>query len=115
MVAIGLVAGGDDDGLTSPSCDPAGFEQVVGTRGCWPRRWAAGSRRAGADDRLRRQVEDDVGLVLVDGALQRGEVLQAAVDDRAPGRWRRCATSSLLVIAVADQADDPGVAREQMP
>ena len=58
----------------------ARFEQVVGAADVgFERRQRIPQRRR--DDRLRAKVEDRVDFVLVDGALQRVVVLEAAVDD----------------------------------
>src|SRR5205085_9046672 len=103
-VAVGLVAGGDHHRLHQPGVDPAGLQHVVGPAdvGLERRQRVA---QGGPDGRLGSQVEHRVDLVLVDGALDGGEVLQPAVDGGDPPDGA-AADQFALVVQVADQGHD---------
>src|SRR6184192_1359183 len=75
VVAIGFVAGGDGYPLHQVVMDAARLEQVVRAANI-ALEGLQGNALGGGDDSLRPEMNDGVGLVLVDGAFERGEVLE---------------------------------------
>ena len=114
VVAVGLVARGDDDRAARARRGAGRPRAGCRCRGCWPRRCDRVAVRD-ADDRLGAEVEDGVDLVLADGALERAVVLE-----RRRRRPRTRSTSPLRTqLASADRGrgrgDDVGAGVEQAP